>query len=96
MKTALMTSLKAEPMTLGGSATQQIIDAPSPPVGEWTHVAVVLSGIVGSAVDSVLFLSLAGIPLAAALPGLLLAKVWVQLLAAPMAAWLRRRLPQPA
>lgn len=54
-------------------------------------LAVVLSGIVGSVVDSVIFLSLAGIPLATALPGLLLAKVWVQLLAAPAAAWLRRR-----
>lgn len=55
--------------------------------------AVVLSGMVGSVVDSVLFLGLAGIPLAAALPGLLLAKVWVQLLAAPVAAWLRRVVP---
>lgn len=59
-------------------------------------LAVVLSGLVGSVVDSVIFLSLAGIPLAAALPGLLLAKVWVQLLAGPFAAWLRRRVPQPA
>jgi hypothetical protein len=33
------------------------------------------------------------IPLAAALPGLLLAKLWVQLLATPVAAWLRDRLP---
>ena len=59
-------------------------------------LAVVLSGLVGSVVDSVLFLSLAGIPLAAALPGLLLAKVWIQLLAGPFAAWLRRRVPQRA
>ena len=59
-------------------------------------LAVVLSGLVGSVVDSVLFLSLAGIPLAAALPGLLLAKVWIQLLAGPFAAWLRRRVPQTA
>ena len=59
-------------------------------------LAVVLSGIVGSAVDSVLFLALAGIPLAAAHPGLLLAKVWVQLLAGPIAAWLRRRTLQVA
>lgn len=58
-------------------------------------LAVVLSGIVGSVVDSVLFLVLAGIPLAAALPGLLLAKVWVQLLAGPVAGWLRTRVPQP-
>jgi len=56
-------------------------------------LAVVLSGMVGSVVDSLLFLGIAGIPLAAALPGLLLAKLWVQLLAAPVAAWLRERLP---
>lgn len=56
-------------------------------------LAVVLSGIVGSVVDSLLFLSIAAIPLAAALPGLLLAKLWVQLLAGPLAAWLRTRLP---
>lgn len=59
-------------------------------------LAVVLSGIVGSVVDSVIFLSLAGIPLGVALPGLLLAKVWVQLLAGPVAAWLRGRVPQAA
>lgn len=59
-------------------------------------LAVVLSGLVGSLVDSVLFLGLAGIPLAAALPGLLLAKVYIQLLAAPVAGWLRTRIPQPA
>lgn len=59
-------------------------------------LAVVLSGIVGSVVDSVLFLGLAGIPMAAALPGLLLAKVWVQLLAGPLAAWLRRHVPVAA
>ncbi|HEX6924000.1 MAG TPA: VUT family protein [Longimicrobiaceae bacterium] len=57
-------------------------------------LAVVLSGIVGSVVDSVIFLSLAGIPLAAALPGLLLAKFWVQLGAGPVAAWLRTRVSQ--
>lgn len=59
-------------------------------------IAVVLSGIAGSVVDSVLFLGLAGIPLAVALPGMLLAKVWVQLLAAPVAGWLRGRIPRPA
>jgi uncharacterized PurR-regulated membrane protein YhhQ (DUF165 family) len=57
-------------------------------------LAVLLSGLVGSVVDSVLFLSLAGIALAAALPGLLLAKVWVQLLATPVAAWMRQRVPE--
>jgi uncharacterized PurR-regulated membrane protein YhhQ (DUF165 family) len=56
-------------------------------------LAVLLSGIVGSVVDSAVFLQLAGIPLAAALPGLLLAKVWVQLLATPVAAWLRKIVP---
>lgn len=59
-------------------------------------LAVVLSGIAGSVVDSLIFLSLAGIPFAAALPGLLLAKVWVQLLAGPVAALLRKRIPLPA
>ena len=57
-------------------------------------LAVFLSGVVGSFVDSVVFLRIAGIPFAAALPGLLLAKLWVQLLAVPVAAWLRRRLPE--
>lgn len=56
-------------------------------------LAVFLSGIVGSVVDSLIFLSLAGIPLGAALPGLLLGKFWVQLLGIPLAMWLRRRLP---
>jgi hypothetical protein len=31
-------------ITTGGSASQQFIDAPPPPVGEWTHVAVVMEG----------------------------------------------------
>ncbi|MBM2810034.1 MAG: hypothetical protein HW416_793 [Chloroflexi bacterium] len=56
-------------------------------------VAVVASGIVGSIIDSLLFLTIAGIPLDVALPGLLLGKVWVQLIAAPIAAWMRPRLP---
>jgi uncharacterized PurR-regulated membrane protein YhhQ (DUF165 family) len=55
-------------------------------------LAVFLSGLVGSVVDSVLFLSISGIPLAAALPGLLLGKVWVQLGGVPAALWLRKRL----
>lgn len=59
-------------------------------------LAVVLSGVVGSVVDSVIFLGLAGIPMGVALPGLLLAKLWVQVLAAPVAAWMRDRLPAPA
>ena len=56
-------------------------------------LAVFASGLIGSIVDSLIFLSVAGIPLAAALPGLLLGKLWVQLLAVPFAAWLRKRLP---
>ncbi|HET7322469.1 MAG TPA: VUT family protein [Longimicrobiaceae bacterium] len=59
-------------------------------------LAVFLSGVVGSIVDSVIFLSIAGIPLTTALAGLLLAKVWVQLLATPVAGWLRTRMPQAA
>lgn len=57
-------------------------------------LAVFLSGVAGSIVDSVVFLRIAGIPFSVALPGLLLAKLWVQLLAVPVAAWLRSRLPE--
>lgn len=56
-------------------------------------LAVLLSGVVGSLLDSLVFLGMAGIPLGVALPGLLLGKLWVQLGALPPAAWLRRRLP---
>ena len=56
-------------------------------------LAVLLSGVVGSLLDSLIFLGVAGIPLAVALPGLLLGKLWVQLGALPPMAWLRRRLP---
>lgn len=56
-------------------------------------LAVFLSGLVGSVVDSLIFLAVAGIPLATALPGLVLGKTWVQLLAIPFAAWVRTRLP---
>lgn len=63
-------------------------------------VAVVASGLCASVVDSVLFLGLAGIPLSAALPGLLLGKAWVMLVAAPVAyglrLWLRRQTVAPA
>ncbi len=55
--------------------------------------AVLLSGLAGSVIDTVLFLRIAGIPMDTALPGLLLGKVWVQLAAVPVALWLRRRLP---
>lgn len=54
--------------------------------------AVVASGLAAAVVDSLLFLAVAGIPLAVALPGLLLGKFWVMLLAAPVAAYLRTRL----
>lgn len=53
-------------------------------------LAVLLSGIVGSLVDSALFLTLAGIPLGAALAGSALGKIWMQLLALPVAAALRK------
>lgn len=56
-------------------------------------LAVFLSGVVGGLVDSLIFLGVAGIPYGQALPGLVLGKVWVQLLALPLAAWLRRKLP---
>jgi uncharacterized PurR-regulated membrane protein YhhQ (DUF165 family) len=56
--------------------------------------AVVASGLVAAVVDSLLFLSIAGIPLAVALPGLLLGKFWVMLVAAPVAALLRSWLGQ--
>jgi hypothetical protein len=59
-------------------------------------VAVFVSGAVGSVVDSILFLSLAGIPLGVALPGLILGKIWVQLAAIPVAGWLRARVPVKA
>lgn len=51
--------------------------------------AVVASGLVAAVVDSLLFLSIAGIPLTVALPGLLLGKFWVMVVAAPVAALLR-------
>lgn len=54
--------------------------------------AVVASGIAASIVDSFLFLSIAGIPLTLAFPGLLLAKVYVMLVAAPLAYALRLQL----
>lgn len=54
--------------------------------------AVVASGLAAAVVDSLLFLAIAGIPLAVALPGLLLGKCWVMLLAAPVVAFLRARL----
>ena len=45
---------------------------------------------------AVLLSGVAGIPLAAALPGLLLAKLWIQLLATPVAGWLREQVPARA
>ena len=56
-------------------------------------LAVVASGLVGDVIDSVLFLTLAGIPLGAALPGQLLGKAWVMLAGGVMAAGLRRTGP---
>ena len=53
-------------------------------------LAVLASGVVGDLVDSTVFLTLAGIPLALALPGQLLGKLWVMLLGGLLAAWMRR------
>ncbi|MDA8207643.1 MAG: VUT family protein [Actinomycetota bacterium] len=53
-------------------------------------LAVLASGVVGDLVDSTVFLTLAGIPLAVALPGQLLGKLWVMLLGGLLAAWIRR------
>jgi uncharacterized PurR-regulated membrane protein YhhQ (DUF165 family) len=53
--------------------------------------AVIASGLVAAVVDSLIFLLIAGIPLAVALPGLLLGKFWVMLAAAPVAAYLRTK-----
>lgn len=57
-------------------------------------LAVLLSGLAGAVVDGVIFLSLAGIPFAVALPGLLLGKAWMQLLGAAGVAGLRRTVPR--
>lgn len=60
----------------------------------WFVPAVVASGCVAAVVDSVLFLHLAGLPAGtAAVAGLVLGKVWVQLAAAPAAYGLRRTGP---
>ena len=52
--------------------------------------AVFASAIVASITDSFIFLTLAGIPLGAALPGLLLGKLYITAAAIPVIAWLRR------
>jgi uncharacterized PurR-regulated membrane protein YhhQ (DUF165 family) len=60
----------------------------------WFVPAVVASGCVAAVVDSVLFLHLAAIPAgAAAVTGLVLGKVWVQLAAGPATWGLRRATP---
>ncbi len=60
--------------------------------------AVVGSGLVADVVDSVVFLTLAGIPLAVALPGQLVGKAWVVLLggvaAGPCGGTARSRTPR--
>lgn len=58
-------------------------------------VAVLGAGLVAEVVDSALFLTLAGIPLAVALPGLLLGKAWVILAGSAVTGLLRRALPAP-
>jgi uncharacterized PurR-regulated membrane protein YhhQ (DUF165 family) len=63
----------------------------------WFVPAVVASGCVAAVVDSVLFLHLAGLPAGtAAVAGLVLGKVWVQLTAGPAAWGLRRTRPMAA
>ena len=52
--------------------------------------AVVGSGLVADVVDSTVFLTLAGIPLAVALPGQLVGKAWVVLAGGVLAGVLRR------
>ena len=60
----------------------------------WFVPAVFASGCVAAVVDSVLFLHLAGLPSgAAAVAGLVLGKVWVQMAAAPAAWGLRKTGP---
>lgn len=60
----------------------------------WFTPAVVASGCVAAIVDSVLFLHLAGLPAGmAAVAGLVLGKVWVQVAAGPAAWSLRKRTP---
>ena len=59
-------------------------------------LAVRLSGLAGSSVDSLIFLLVAGIPIMPSLAGLVLAKLWIQLLALPFAAWLRKKIPARA
>lgn len=54
--------------------------------------AIVLSAAAASVLDSVLFLGIAGIPLALALPGLLLARAYVVTASAPLSVWLRGKL----
>ncbi len=53
-------------------------------------LAVVVSGLIADLVDSTVFLTLAGIPLALALEGQLVGKLWVMLAGGLVAAWLRR------
>lgn len=56
-------------------------------------LAVLGSGLVSDVVDSVVFLTLAGIPLSVALPGQLVGKAWLVLAGAAVAALLRRSGP---
>jgi uncharacterized PurR-regulated membrane protein YhhQ (DUF165 family) len=56
-------------------------------------LAVLGSGLVSDAVDSTVFLSLAGIPLSAALPGQLVGKAWLVVAGALVAGLLRRTGP---
>ncbi len=70
----------------------------TPLQGRHFPLAVLGSGLVSDVVDSTVFLSLAGIPLATALPGQLVGKAWVVLAGGLVAGLLRRTAPfaQPA
>jgi uncharacterized PurR-regulated membrane protein YhhQ (DUF165 family) len=62
----------------------------TPLQGRHFPAAVLLSGVVGDLIDSTLFLTLAGIPLAVAWPGQVLGKGWVILAGGLVAGGLRR------
>lgn len=58
--------------------------------------AVLAAGLAAIVVDSVVFLTLAGIPLHAALPGQLLGKFWIVLVGSAATIGLRRVTPAPS
>jgi uncharacterized PurR-regulated membrane protein YhhQ (DUF165 family) len=66
------------------------------PLQKRLTVAVAFSAPVGAVVDSLTFLTLAGIPLAVALPGLIVGKAWAILAATLVVAVFTRRIPRMA